>query len=165
MNAGQLFKKEIAKLLGMLRKRGSRREEAEDLVQEAFVRLLTYIEQGGKVVQPEAFLAKAVFNLAVDRKRREHGELYESRRVDELALPAIERSVDDLAADEQCLRRTAKLLDEAVGKRARYVFFLHCFEGLTYAEIARRIDKSVLTVERDLTKAISVLTLQELERQ
>ena len=60
MNAGQVFKTEFAKLLGMLRKRGNPREDAEDLVQEAFVRLLSYIEKGGKVAEPEAFLANEI---------------------------------------------------------------------------------------------------------
>jgi DNA-directed RNA polymerase specialized sigma24 family protein len=38
-----VFKGQFRKLCAMLRKRGRRPEEAEDLVQEAFVKLLTYI--------------------------------------------------------------------------------------------------------------------------
>jgi RNA polymerase sigma factor (sigma-70 family) len=114
-------------------------------------------------VETEAFLSKAVFNLSVDRVRRKREHLYEKQAVEELVLPALTPSPEEEAANEECMQRTAKMLDETVGERARHVFFLHCFEGLTYAEIAKKIKKSTITVERDIAKAINCLTMQELE--
>lgn len=60
-----VFKAHFQKFCAMLRKRGRRADEAEDLVQEAFVKLLTYIDKGERVLEPEAFLARAVFNASV----------------------------------------------------------------------------------------------------
>jgi RNA polymerase sigma-70 factor (ECF subfamily) len=157
-----LFRTHFQKFCRMLRKRGRRPDEAEDLVQEAFVRLLAYIDKGERVAEPEAFVARAVFNLSVDRSRRERTHLYEARALEELALPALTPDPEQEAEGHQCLQRTQALLDSAVGERARRVFFLHCFEGLTYDEIAKQINMSRRTVEKDLAKAINVLSVSTL---
>jgi len=158
----ELFRTHFHKFCSMLRKRGRRPDEAEDLVQEAFVRLLTYIDRGQKVLEPEAFVARAVFNLSVDRNRRERTHLYERRGLEELALPAATPNPEEEAESQECLRRTQALLDQALGERVRRVFFLHCFEGLTYDEIARQIGMSRRTVEKDLAKAIHILSVSTL---
>jgi RNA polymerase sigma-70 factor (ECF subfamily) len=157
-----VFKAQFQKFCAMLRKRGRSPAEAEDLVQEAFVKLLTYIEKGEQVLEPEAFLARAVFNASVDRSRREHAHLYESRAVEELLLPALTLNPEEEATNEECLHRTQAILDRSLGERARKVFFLHCFEGLTYDEIAKQIRMSRRTVEKDLAKAINVLSVHNL---
>lgn len=146
----------------MLRKRGRSVDDAEDLVQEAFLKLLTYIEQGDSVRAPEAFLVRAAFNASVDRSRRERAHLFEPRTIEDLVLPALTPGPEQQAADEEFLIRTRTLLDRALGERARKVFFLHCFEGLTYDEIARQINMSRRTVEKDLAKAINVLAVHHL---
>lgn len=146
----------------MLRRRGRRQDEAEDLVQEAFVRLLTYIDKGEQVLEPEAFVARAALNLSVDRSRRERAHLYERRAVEELALPALTPNPEEQAQSHQCLQQAQELLDAKLGERARRVFFLHCLEGLTYDEIAKQINMSRRTVEKDLAKAINVLSVGSL---
>jgi RNA polymerase sigma factor (sigma-70 family) len=158
------FKASFFKLAGMLRRKGKSPDEAEDLVQEAFVRLLTYIEKGEKVLEPEAFVARTAFNLSVDHQRRAREHLYEKRAVEELRLPDIAPGPDEQAADDQCLKLTQETLDASVGERVRRVFFLHCFEGMTYPEIAKQINMSTRTVEKDIAKAINVLSLQNLSR-
>ena len=158
-----VFKAQFQKFCAILRKRGRSPDEAEDLVQEAFVKMLTYIDKGERVLKTEAFLARAVFNASIDLQRREHTELYESRSMEELLLlPALTASPQEEAENEECLHRTQEILDRALGERARKVFFLHCFEGLTYDEIAKQIKMSRRTVEKDLAKAINVLCVHNL---
>jgi len=131
-------------------------------VQEAFVRLLTYIDKGEQVLEPEAFVARAALNLSVDRSRRERVHLFEQRAVEELGLPALTPNPEEEAHSQQYVRRVQSILDAQLGERARRVFFLHCFEGLTYDEIAKQIKMSRRTVEKDLAKAINVLALSTL---
>lgn len=50
----------------MLLRRGRTREDAEDLIQEAFVRMQEYCERGGRVHQPEGFLVRTVLRLAIN---------------------------------------------------------------------------------------------------
>lgn len=157
-----LFKSHFHKLCSMLRRRGRRPDEAEDLVQEAFVRLLTYIDKGERVLEPEAFVARAALNLSVDRSRRDRAHLFEPRAVEELALPALTPNPEEEAQTQQYVRRVQEILDTHLGERARRVFFLHCFEGLTYDEIAQQIRMSRRTVEKDVAKAVNVLALSNL---
>src|SRR5262245_35248572 len=68
----------------MLRRRGRTTEDADDLVQEAWLRYALYLRRN-EVASPGAFLARTVLNLAVnaDRARAVRGE---ELAVEELAL-------------------------------------------------------------------------------
>jgi RNA polymerase sigma factor (sigma-70 family) len=156
------FKAQFRKLCAMLRKQGKRPDEAEDLVQEAFVRLLKYTEEGNKVLEPEAFLARTVFNLATDHARREHAHLYEKRPVEELVLLDSSPGPEDQAAHEQQLRWVDAALKTA-GERSRKAYVWHKM-GFTYDQIGRKLNISGRTVEQDVAKAIAVLALLKQRR-
>jgi len=153
------FKARFFRLSGMLRRRGRRPEEAEDLVQEAFVRLLTYIDRGEKVLEPEAFLARTVFNLSVDHSRRDRAHLRESRAIEELRIADLSPGPEDEIANEQYVHQIRATLDSRVGRKTRDAFFLHCLEGMTYAEIGAQLNLSGRSVERHIAKAVAILAL------
>lgn len=155
------FKTQFGKFCGFLRKRGRRPDEAEDLVQEAYVRLLTYIDRGEKVLEPEAFLARTVLNLAVDRSRRERSHLFDRRAVEELALLDPAQGPEEELANEQSLRAARKALDGTLGEKTRNAFFLHCLEGMTYDEVGAQLGMSGRSVERHIAKAVAVLSLNK----
>ena len=48
----------LRKMRSVLYRRGRRRDEIEDLMQDAFVRLLEYCERGAEVREPEAVLVR-----------------------------------------------------------------------------------------------------------
>ncbi len=98
----------------------------------------------------------------MDRSRRERSHLYEHRAVEELGLPALTPNPEQEVESQECVQRVQTILDTQLGERVRRVFFLHCFEGLTYDEIAKQIQMSRRTVEKDLAKAINVLAVSEL---
>jgi hypothetical protein len=60
----------IARLLRYLQRKGRSREDAEDLIQEAMLRLHVYAHNVA-IEDDEAFLRRAVHNLAVDQYRRD----------------------------------------------------------------------------------------------
>lgn len=153
------FKGYFGKFYGMLRVRGKQPDDAEDLVQEAFVRLLTYIDRGEKVLEPEAFLARTVFNLSVDQSRRDRAHLRESRAVDELKIADLAPGPEDELANEQYVHQIRTTLDRSVGRKTRDAFFLHCLEGMTYAEIGAQLNLSGRSVERHIAKAVAILAL------
>ena len=61
------------RLLNFLRRKGRSHEDAEDLIQEAMLRLHRYRRTDQRVVNEEAFLTTAVQNLSVDLHRRFQG--------------------------------------------------------------------------------------------
>lgn len=159
------FKSQFFRLSARLRVRGRRLDEAEDAVQEAYVRLLSYIEKGERVLQPEAFLATVAYNVSVDYRRSQRVHLKEGRPPEKLSLADLAPGPEEAAASEQLVQRTKAILDRALGERASRVFFLHCLDGLTYEEIAKQINWSTRTVEKDLIKAINVLALANVPRR
>src|SRR5262245_33628991 len=59
----------IVKLRKFLRYRGRTGDEADELIQEAFLRLQVYRRER-HVREPEAFLVRTVQNLSIDAQRR-----------------------------------------------------------------------------------------------
>src|ERR1700721_3586157 len=62
------------RLLKFLRRKGRSREDAEDLIQEAMLRLYVY-GRDTPVVNEEAFLRHAANNLSIDQHRRNRPDL------------------------------------------------------------------------------------------
>ena len=62
------WKTAFARVRSALMRRGRTEQDAEDLVQEAWVRLACY-ERGQTVAEPEAFLMRTALNLSIDAHR------------------------------------------------------------------------------------------------
>lgn len=126
-------------------------DEANDLVQDAFARLLGARTAKG-LREPGAFLNRIVRNLLIDRSRR--------LSVRPLHVPlesesefAVAPEQDELIELEQMRRRYRDVV-ESLPPRMRQVFVLHRIEDLSYKEIAARLDIGVRTVEWHIAEAI-----------
>src|ERR1700734_190159 len=73
----------FARLMKVVRRRGRSQEEAEDLIQEAFLRLHEYCRTT-EVRNEEAFLTRTVSNLAINEYRRSRIVSYANETVDQL---------------------------------------------------------------------------------
>jgi RNA polymerase sigma factor (sigma-70 family) len=140
-----------------LRRRGRTREQAEDLVQEAFLRMELYCREGRKVLEPAAFVMRTALNLSVSDKRHEARTVVARKALSDV-LPA-ELPPDEVFAAEERLEHIRRLLD-AVSRRTRDVFFLHRLGGFSYAEIAQRMGVSVSAIEKHIASATAVLALE-----
>ena len=142
----------------ILLRRGRTAEEAEDLIQEAFVKMQEYCDRGGTVRKPEGFLVRTVLRLAANARRDAHRELYAAERVEDLTL-IIDTSPtpDEVLAGQECLDRMRAALD-SVSQRTREVFFMQRIDGLSYAEIAQRLRISISSVEKHMASALVVLS-------
>ena len=149
----------LQSLRRLLRRRGASAAEAEDLVQEAVLRLHIYTREGGEVRNPNAFLIRTALNLAVDAHRRSRGDLYEREPVDELNLIDLSPAPDEILAAEQRLRRMKDALDR-VNPKTREVFFMHRLQGFSHAEIAQQLRISVSSVEKHIASAVTLLAIQ-----
>jgi RNA polymerase sigma factor (sigma-70 family) len=148
--------KYLKKMRGVLSRHGREREEIEDLMQDALVRLLEYCEHGAEVREPEAVLVRTVQRLAMNHDRDAHHELYANQPIENLGLIDPSPTPEEVLSGEQCLDRLRKTLD-AVSRRTREVFFLHRLHGFSYAQIARQMDMPVSTVEKHIARAMTVL--------
>jgi RNA polymerase sigma factor (sigma-70 family) len=141
----------------LLLRRGRTREEAEDLIQDAFLKMQEYCERGGQVRQPEGFLVRTVLRLAANARRDAHRNLYCEEPVENLTLIVdTTPTPDEVLAGDQCLERMRDALD-AVSRRTRDVFFMQRLDGLSYAQIAQRLGVSLSAVEKHIATALAIL--------
>lgn len=146
-----LYQSHASELRGFARRRVGR-QEAEDVVQDAYLHLL---QRGtaATLEQPRAYLFRIAANLAVDFARktkirlRYASEGYEiDATIADSANPEVAAGASiELARLQTCLAKLPAPCREA--------FLLSRAEGLTHAEIAKRLGVSVRTVDRFMVKA------------
>jgi RNA polymerase sigma-70 factor (ECF subfamily) len=148
----RLFREHNEALIRFLALRLHSQQEAREVAQEAYVRVLN-LEQPGAVSFLRAFLFRTAANLAVDRIRHEQtarrmakaGKFWE-----ELAgVPSAEQS----ATHAQELSFAEKLIDELPPK-CRRAFLLHKVYGLEFAEIAKQMGLKERMVRNYVVRAV-----------
>jgi RNA polymerase sigma factor (sigma-70 family) len=149
----RLFERFRRPLLRYLTDLLTRREEAEDVLQETYVRLMQVdkLESAGV----RALIFRVATNLAYDRfrQRRARGPHGDDATLAEVAShePAPERIV----ALEQAVEIVKRTLLE-LKPRCRQVFLLRTAEELGYGDIAARLGISKRTAEREMQHALEV---------
>jgi RNA polymerase sigma-70 factor (ECF subfamily) len=146
---------QIRRLRNLLRRHGRSRSDADDLIQEAFLRLHVHC-RSRSVEHPQSFLSRTVLNLSVDQHRKERRDLYTSTPVETLTLPDPAPSLDEELEIQQRLTRAGAVLEE-LGSRTRDIFLMHRVEGYGCAEIAKHFDISVSAVEKHIARAVLAL--------
>ena len=146
----------------MLRARLGNEQDAEDLVQELYLRLQRSAEP--EVREPAAYLYKMALNLARDHQRERlrskarDRQWVEATQTELGGEPVVGGTPADLAyGAKQRLERLMAALEE-LSPHCRRVFTLHKFEGLAHAEIAARLGIGRSTVEKHMTTALKHLT-------
>lgn len=131
------------------------RAQAEDLVQEAFIRFAAARRRPGTPVErPVAYLYRIIRNLAIDWIRQRAVE--QRRQADEPAwwmLPDMPRTPEQELLHRQDLARATEALAE-LSPKARIAVEMHRFGGYTLSEIAERLGVSVPTAHRLVRDAL-----------
>jgi RNA polymerase sigma factor (sigma-70 family) len=144
-----LFQAEWPRLHSYL-KRFVAAEEAEDIAQEAFSRLYAF---QGDVRAPSRALYATARNLLIDGKRKARTRslvLVASDNIEEVADPRPSQEEEAYWREE--LNFATRLL-ERMPTRRRKIFLMQVMEGYSYAQIAGRMEVSVVVVKKDLLKA------------
>ena len=140
----------------LLLRRGRSSDDAEDLVQEAFLRLHSFLHKGREVREPDAFLVRTALNLAVDQGRRERRlrSLGVVPHTDEVFAVADRGPTPEewLSADE-ALEHLRQVLGDQFSLEVGEAFLLHRIEGFSYQEIADHLGLSLRRVERHIARA------------
>jgi RNA polymerase sigma factor (sigma-70 family) len=123
---------------------------SEDLVQEAFLRLLED-KALSDLDCPRAYLFRIAINLAIDVKRRTKVRSSFIKETSALSSLSHVAHYDSSAVGVLALRKIRSLLGE-LSPLCRQIFLMKCLD-ITNAEIASRLGVSTRTVERHLVKA------------
>jgi RNA polymerase sigma-70 factor (ECF subfamily) len=131
--------------------------DAEDAVQEAFLRVLRHRETLGEIRDHRVWLIRIVWNIVLDRKRRSKTRP-ETDDVSELArvLPASGLTAEDRAAAAQHHTHVLACVEQ-LPDREREVMMLSAFEELSSVEIATVLGVTESSVRSRLFRARNLL--------
>jgi RNA polymerase sigma factor (sigma-70 family) len=138
-------------LRAYLRGRFPALSDPDDIVQEAYVRVLRAREVE-RVRSPRALLFTVARNLALDVFRRQHVGIEELANLEE--IPVLGEESSESRTHEEKLQ----LLEEALQtlpERCRQVIMLKRFHGLSYDEISRKLGISHNTISAHMTVGVT----------
>ena len=140
----------LAKARRAVLRRGVSEEDADELVQDAFLKIEQY-EQRHEARSREALLVTAAVNLSIDRARR--------RARSPFVEIADFHAIADMTPDPgEVVEQQARLRHAAAGlaqlpERTRRILLQRRLDGLSYAQIAEAEDMSVAAVEKQVARA------------
>jgi RNA polymerase sigma-70 factor (ECF subfamily) len=142
-------------LIRFLRQRLRVKEDAADIAQEAYIRMMQY-EGSEKIQSPSSMLFRIAINVANDLGRSE-----QARRVsDQLSIDGLELASHEPSADREiAARQDLDILYgtiEQLPPKCRQVFLLSRVERMTYPQIAVHCGISVKMVEKHISHALAV---------
>lgn len=133
-------------------------QEAEEVVQEVFLRLHKAQEQGSAPDSPGAWLTRVAANLCHDRNRAGWWPRWRhlTDRIEDVALAAREPSPEYAAIERETLRRIWSAFHR-LSDRQREVFVLRHLEGWTTEEVAAALNLRAGSVKSHLFRAVREL--------
>ncbi len=145
-----LYRRYSGWLKAMLRRRGAA-DQAEDLTQEAYIRLAP-LQAAGPILHPQGLLLRIAENLAYNERRRAGRERNGLRRLAE-ATEFHASQADPEQAQAVLLRQVL----DGLPPLYRDVFMLNRHAGMTYEQIAAHCGLPVKTVEWRMSKALALI--------
>lgn len=136
-------------------RRGVRRDDVDDLIQDVYLRLMRRPESTG-IQCTSAFIFTTAANLLRDDYRRRRVRGVRPADVDSMDLPAEGEDPERSAVAVQHLEAMQDRI-RALKPATRRVFLGHRLHGESYAELASLLGVSVSMVEKHMIAAISAL--------
>ena len=132
-------------------------DEAEDTVQDCFVRLLEKNLDFSFASQEKlkSFLYTSVRNACVDRLRRQHPILQDVSPSDLSGSISNTEAVERSFSEAELWTAIEQLPD-----RCREIFLMSKRDSMTYREIAEELSLSEKTIEHQVSKALKLLRNQ-----
>lgn len=126
------------------------RQDAEDIVQDAFTKLWELRHDTLADKNVEAYCTRIVHNLFIDRQRRQHLHI-SAQAADEFNLPDHHATGNKLEQQES-ENMVMRLIGELPEKQ-RQIITLRDVEGLTYEEIAQQTGLTEVNIRVLLSRA------------
>lgn len=139
-------------LCGWLKKRLGCSENAADLAQDTFIRVLT-LRKAAELREPRAYLSTIARSLMIDMFRRRALEQAYLETLAAIPEP-VDISPETRALILETLIEIDRLLDR-LGSRTRDIFLMSQLDGLSYVEIGRQLGVSVNTVKKHAVRALT----------
>ena len=130
-------------------------EEAEDLLQEGFLKVFMDLKQFKGNGSFEGWIRKVIVNVALQHLRRKKEIFNTSTRITFENIPEESNEYEEIIlqfSKEEMLRKLKQLPEGC-----QVIFNLYVMEELSHKEIAEKLDISVGTSKSQLSKARTLL--------
>ncbi|AOH85632.1 RNA polymerase subunit sigma-24 [Sphingomonas panacis] len=149
-----MYREQAPRLTRFFRRQLREHDEPQDLVQEAFARLASFMSRE-TLSNPAPYLQRIARNLLFERTRRRKSRMAAFHvPIGEGMDPAIGPDQAHRIEAEDVMRVYRQALAE-LPEKTRTVFLLHRVDELTYKEIGERLGISVPTVQYHVARALA----------
>ncbi|MBL7719924.1 MAG: RNA polymerase sigma-70 factor [Flavipsychrobacter sp.] len=129
-------------------------DDAEEIVQNVFVKLWERREQLGQIDSLKAYLYRATYNDSLNYLK--HNKVKAAYETYAKATGSDRNDPVDTLSTRELQAKIDKALNE-LPEQCRTIFQMSRFEELKYREIADQLGLSVKTIENQMGKALKVL--------
>lgn len=153
----QFLSEQRPALIGFLHKRGVAPDDAQDVAQDAMLRLVRYRAQPADVLRP--LLYRIALNALNDHLRRSRSRQQAAHfSMDEVLHdpPSQDPEHERRVAGEQELQLARRIILQ-MPERCRQVYLLNRVNEMSYSQIARHCGISVKAVEKNIARALTLL--------
>ncbi len=133
--------------------------DAEDIVQEVFIKLWEQRNHLDDHKQLNSFLFTITYNICINLLRK---RISSTKYLEHLRLSSSSHNFEDqdIEAEINELKQQIEKLIGSLPERQKEVFLAHRQEGLTYSEIADKLGISENTVENHMSRALKFLRMR-----
>lgn len=152
----QLYQRYSRRLYGFVIRYIKREQDAEEIVQDVFVKIWEARAKIDVYSSFESFLFTIAYNTTISLFRKRASE---ERYLEHLKLLQQVKAAPDLNDEihfNELNQKVQALLDKLT-PRQREIFRLSREEGFTHDEIAKQLGISVLTVKKHITNTLAIL--------
>lgn len=151
----ELYQKYSPKMFGVCLRFAKCREEAEDILQEGFIKVFKNLKTFRNEGKLEAWIRRIMVNTAINFYKRKYPDFPD---IDFDRLQLKYHAHEDITAEmshKEILETVQKL-----PKGYRMVFNLYVIEGYTHKEIGKMLNISVNTSKSQLSRAKDLLKIK-----
>ena len=154
-----LYERYCRRLHGFVLRYIKQEEDAEEIVQEVFVKIWESRNKIDAYSSFEAFLFTIAYNTTISLLRKRTNEKKYLEHIKSLQQLSNSPNLIDEVYFNELNDRVQSLLNELT-VRQKEIFQLSREEGLTHDEIAKKLDISVNTVKKHMTNTLAFLKQQ-----
>jgi RNA polymerase sigma factor (sigma-70 family) len=146
----QLYNRFASKMYGVCLRYSPNAEEAQDALQEGFIKIFEKIYQFKNTGPLEGWIRKIMVNTSLESYRKQkHLQITNQ-------IPDVQEEISD-NWEANFSERDLMILIQDLPERYRMVFNLYVFEEMTHKEIAKELGITEGTSKSDLSRARGIL--------
>ena len=146
-----LYKRFAAAMYGICLQYASGDEDAQDIMQEGFVKVFRKLDQVKKTAAFPGWIRRVMINTALEKYRSQ----VHLQRIDDVREEADEAMDDGIFENLTC--QELLVLIQTLSPQYRMVFNLYAIEGFSHREIGEELGISVGTSKSNLSRARAIL--------